>query len=57
MFTVKPHYSPEKLYSFFHLMLEFIENNQDLQNDVLTSYHLMTLIFEMTPSLKFIASD
>ena len=39
------------------LMLEFLENNQGLQNDVLTSYHLMTLIFEMTPSLKFIASD
>ena len=31
--------------------------SQGLQNDVLTSYHLMTLIFEMTPSLKFIASD
>ena len=39
------------------LKLEFLEDNQGLQNDVLTSYHLMTLIFEMTPSLKFIASD
>lgn len=39
------------------LRLEFLEDNQGLQNDVLTSYHLMTLIFEMTPSLKFIASD
>ena len=39
------------------LTLELLENNQGLQNDVLTSYHLMTLIFEMTPSLKFIASD
>ena len=32
------------------LKLEFLEDNQGLQNDVLTSYHLMTLIFEMTPS-------
>lgn len=39
------------------LRLEFIEENQELQNDVLTAYHLMTLIFEMTSSLKFIATD
>ena len=39
------------------IKLEFLEDNQRLQNDVLTAYHLMTLIFEMTPSLKFIASD
>lgn len=39
------------------LQLEFLEENQDLQNDVLTAYHLMTLIFETTVSLKFIASD
>lgn len=39
------------------LSLEFLEDNQDLQNDVLTAYHLMTLIFEMSNSLKFIASD
>lgn len=39
------------------IKLEFFEDNQDLQNDVLTAYHLMTLIFEMTPSLKFITSD
>ena len=39
------------------LKLELLEDNQDLQNDVLTAYHLMTLIFEMTSSLKFIASD
>ena len=39
------------------LTLEFLEDDQDLQNDVLTAYHLMTLIFEMTPSFKFIASD
>ena len=39
------------------LKLEFLEDDQGLQNDVLTAYHLMTLIFEMTSSLKFIASD
>ena len=39
------------------LKLEFLEKDQDLQNYVLTAYHLMTLIFEHTPSLKFIASD
>ncbi len=39
------------------IKLESLEGNQDLQNDVLSSYHLMTLIFEMSPSLKFIASD
>lgn len=39
------------------LNLEFLENDQNLQNDVLTAYHLMTLIFEMTSSLKFIASN
>lgn len=39
------------------LQLEFMEANQELQNDVLTAYHLMTLIFEMTASLKFIATD
>lgn len=37
--------------------LELLEDAQSLQNDVLTAYHLMTLIFEMTPSSKFIASD
>lgn len=39
------------------LKLELLENDQNLQNDVLTAYHLMTLIFEMTSSLKFIASN
>ncbi len=37
--------------------VEFLEEDQGLQNDVLTAYHLMTLIFEHSPSLKFIASD
>ena len=39
------------------LKVELLEKDQDLQNDVLTAYHLMTLIFETTASLKFIASD
>ena len=39
------------------LNLQFFEDDQALQNDILTAYHLMTLIFEMTTSLKFIASD
>lgn len=39
------------------IKLEFLEDNQNLQNDVLTAYHLMTLIFEMMNSVKFIASS
>ena len=39
------------------LNLEFLEDDQHLQSEVLTAYHLMTLIFEMTPSIKFIASN
>ncbi len=37
--------------------LELLEDNQELQNDVLTAYHLMTLIFEMTSTLKFITNS
>ena len=39
------------------LSLESLEKDQDLQNDVLTAYHIMTLIFENSPSVKFIASN
>ena len=39
------------------LKLKFLEDDHNLQNHILTSYHLMTMIFEMTPSLKFIASN
>ena len=39
------------------LKLEYLEDDQDFQNEVLTAYHLMTLIFETTSSLKFIATD
>ncbi len=38
------------------LTLEYLEDDQDLQDAVLEAYHLMTLIFERTPSTKFIAS-
>ena len=39
------------------LRLEFLEDDQSLQDDVLTAYHLMTLIFEKSNAFKFIASD
>ena len=38
------------------IRLQLLEDDQALQNDVLTAYHLMTLIFETTQSIKFIAS-
>ena len=37
--------------------LELFEDDQELQNEVMTAYHLMTLIFESGPSTKFIGSD
>lgn len=37
--------------------MKLLEKNQELQSAVLTAYHLMTLIFENSPYLKFIASD
>lgn len=37
--------------------VERLEDTQDLQTAVLTAYHLMTLIFERTPSMKFIVSN
>ena len=39
------------------LNVELLEDKQDLQNDVLSAYHIMTLIFETTASMKFLASD
>ncbi len=36
---------------------ETLEDNQDLQDAVLTAYHLMTIIFERSPSVKFIISN
>ena len=34
-----------------------LEDDQNLQTAVMTAYHLMTLIFERTPCLKFISSN
>jgi len=39
------------------IRVEALEGTQDLQNAVLTSYHLMTLIFEASPSVNFIVSN
>ena len=39
------------------LNLEVLEDDQILQDQVLTAYHLMTLIFEETEAVKFITSD
>ena len=38
------------------LKVEWLEEDQDLQEAVLTAYHLMTLIFEQTNAVKFIAN-
>lgn len=37
--------------------VEQLEDSQELQTAVLDSYHLMTLIFEKTPTIKFITSN
>lgn len=37
--------------------LELLEDNQTLQNEVLTAYHLMTMVFEKTAFVKFIVND
>ncbi len=42
---------------YLGVKVEVLEDNQDLQTAVLTAYHLMTLIFETTPSVKFIVSN
>jgi Serine dehydrogenase proteinase len=39
------------------LQIEDLETDADLQDVVLTNYHLATLIFEKSPAVKFIASD
>lgn len=39
------------------LTIEDLETNQQLQEAVLTAYHLMTLIFMNGPSVKIIAAD
>ena len=37
--------------------VELLEENQDLQDQVLTAYHLMTLVFERSNSIKFILDN
>ncbi len=39
------------------IKVEQLEDDQDLQNAVMIAYHLMTLIFETTTSIKFIGSN
>ena len=38
------------------IVVEDLEANQHLQEDVLTAYHVMTLIFEKSPAAKVLAS-
>ena len=38
------------------LKIKYLESDQAIQDEVLTAYHLMTLIFENSVSVKFIAS-
>lgn len=38
------------------LTIESLEENQDLQEAVLTAYHIAVMIFERTPTTKFIAN-
>ena len=38
------------------LRVKYLESCQAIQDEVLTAYHLMTLIFENSMSVKFIAS-
>lgn len=40
-----------------NLVVIDLEDDQNLQEHVLTSYHLMTLLFEKSPSCKIITSD
>lgn len=39
------------------MQVEALEKDQNLQTEVLTAYHLMTLVFETTASAKFITSN
>lgn len=40
-----------------NVVVEDLEDDQDLQEAVLTAYHLMTIAFEQSPSVKFIWTD
>ena len=46
----------EKLKSY-DFKVEALENDNDLQEAVLTAYHLITLFFENTPALKMIRTS
>ncbi|MEN3221717.1 S49 family peptidase [Mycolicibacterium porcinum] len=39
------------------VVVEHLEDSQDLQEAVLSTYHLMTLVFAMTPTVKVLWSD
>jgi ATP-dependent protease ClpP protease subunit len=39
------------------LNIENLEDSQDLQDEVLTSYHLMTILFERSPTTKIVITN
>lgn len=39
------------------LIIELLEDDQDLQDAVLTAYHIITIFFEKTPSVKILISN
>ena len=39
------------------IKVELLEDNQDLQNAILTAYHLMTITFENSPTMKLISNN
>jgi len=39
------------------VVVEDLESSQDLQEAVLTAYHLMTILFEKSPAVKAIISE
>jgi ATP-dependent protease ClpP protease subunit len=40
-----------------HIMVEDLENDNDLQDHVLTAYHMITIAFERTPATKLLVSN
>lgn len=41
----------------YNVVVEDLEANQDLQEAVLTAYHIATILFEKSPAAKFLISD
>ena len=39
------------------LDIEILEDDQDFQDEVLTAYHMATLVFEQTPVAKLMRND